>query len=67
MDRTKDSGSFDASSILAGTTKIPSVTELVEVHIHFLIYFTISPIRSGISIVYNRHVNIFIDFIVYNR
>ena len=31
MDKIKDSGSFDASSILAGTTKIPSVTELVEV------------------------------------
>ena len=31
MDKIKDSGSFDASSILAGTTKTPSVTELVEV------------------------------------
>ena len=38
MDKIKDSGSFDASSILAGTTKIPSVTELVEVPEGILLY-----------------------------
>ena len=43
MDKIKDSGSFDASSILAGTTKIPSVTELVEVPEGILfLYFKIN-------------------------
>ena len=31
MDKIKDSGSFDASSILARATRNPSITEFIKV------------------------------------